>query len=141
MRLIGKLLRLSQIERRLLIQSSLLLWAIRAGLALFPLQRVRRLLARLSGERGQAPIRQIAWAVDAASRYGSPSTCLTRALAMKALLVRHGHPATLRIGVAKEAGGTLEAHAWVESGGVVVLGQVEELASYTPLPPLQMDGP
>ena len=141
MRPISRFLRLSATERRLLVQSALLLWAIRAGLALLPLQRVLRILARLSHETGHASISTITWAVDAATRHLSPSTCLTRALATQVLLVRNGHPASLHIGVAKEAGGKLEAHAWVESGGTIVLGELDELSRYTTLPPLQMDGP
>jgi hypothetical protein len=53
-----------------------------------------------------------------------------------ALLARSGHPAELRIGVVKTAAGGLQGHAWVESNGRVVVGNLPDLSSYTPFPPL-----
>ena len=50
-------------------------------------------------------------------------------------------PACLRIGVVKGAGGQFQAHAWVESDGVVVIGGSEpEPERYTPLPALDGAG-
>jgi hypothetical protein len=53
------------------------------------------------------------------------------------LLAHHGDPAVIRIGVAKNKNGQLEAHAWVESRGRVVIGGSRELFRYTPFPPVQ----
>ncbi len=65
------------------------------------------------------------------------ATCLPQALAAEALLRRAGHPADLRIGVAKTGPGRLLAHAWVECRGRVIVGDLpERLADYAPLPPL-----
>jgi hypothetical protein len=46
------------------------------------------------------------------------------------LLQQQGYPASLQIGVAKGRDGQLEAHAWVESQGQVVIGNLENLAHF-----------
>jgi hypothetical protein len=54
------------------------------------------------------------------------------------MLHRRGYPADLRIGVygrATNAARPLEAHAWVECEGRVVVGKVQNLADYTVLTP------
>ena len=53
------------------------------------------------------------------------ATCLTQALVTKLWLARTGHHATVRIGVARSDGGELQAHAWVENSGTVVIGGSE----------------
>jgi hypothetical protein len=45
--------------------------------------------------------------------------CLTRSLALQAILARHGAQAQLRVGVAR-AGSGLAAHAWLELSGTVL---------------------
>jgi len=64
------------------------------------------------------------------------ASCLTQALAAAILLARHGYPATLRLGVAKNPDGSLRAHAWIESGGQTMLGGPEtgEFAHLPPIP-------
>ncbi|MGH9900718.1 MAG: lasso peptide biosynthesis B2 protein, partial [Pyrinomonadaceae bacterium] len=81
------------------------------------------------------------WAVNTSARYVPGATCLPRALATKVLLARSGHRASLCFGVAKDAGGRLEAHAWVESQGRIVVGALKDLSRYTRLPPLEGEGP
>jgi hypothetical protein len=63
-------------------------------------------------------------------------TCLSQALATHILLVRSGYPAQVRIGVAKTDRGRLEAHAWVEGDGQILVGDVAGLSRYVRLPPL-----
>jgi hypothetical protein len=84
-----------------------------------------------------AKIEKIAWAVAVASRYVPAATCLTQALAGQILLAQHGEPALLQIGVAKNEAGKLEAHAWVESRGRIIIGDSEELFRYTRLPSME----
>ncbi len=50
------------------------------------------------------------------------SNCLVRALATGIVLKRYGYPSELKIGVMKPVGGRFEAHAWLESGSSVVIG-------------------
>jgi hypothetical protein len=68
---------------------------------------------------------EIAWAVAAVSSYVPNATCLVQALAAESLLARAGYPSRLHLGVARaEPPGrrTLDAHAWLECGGHVLLG-------------------
>jgi hypothetical protein len=104
---------------------------------------LRRLLAKLRlakpivGEEHSANIEKIVWAIAIASRYVPAATCLTRALAGLVLLTQHGEPALLQIGVVKNEAGKLEAHAWVENRGRIVIGAAPELLRYTRLTSLE----
>jgi hypothetical protein len=49
-------------------------------------------------------------------------TCLIKALAGRSLLARYGYPATLRIGIKRDAAGQFTSHAWLEQNGCAVLG-------------------
>lgn len=141
---LAKLRRLPAAERGLLLQAFALLWTVRLGLWLLPFSVVRRFLrgrpARSRvGHASPSPPDRVAWAVLVASGYVPRATCLARALVAQALLRRRGLPAELRIGVARGGGRALDAHAWVESGGRIVLGG-DELDRYTPLRPASEPG-
>lgn len=117
-----------------------LLQAIRLGLWANQFQRLtvlsHYLAQRLKQTRLFEPVSvsQILKAVHLTSRY-SPGTvkCLARAIATHFLLESAGYPSRLKIGVLKTEGKTLEAHAWVEHRGSVVMGQVEQLTDFIPL--------
>lgn len=66
-------------------------------------------------------------AMTRAARTLPGSTCLARALAAERLLRAGGHETTITIGVARGVPGALplDAHAWIESHGVVVAGDGE----------------
>lgn len=140
MRRIRRFLRLSTTERQLLISAVLLLGAVKVGLVLLPFHKARRLLGMLSKEApglhrddDRASLERVVWAVTLAGHIMPwASTCLTRALSAQVLLLRRGHPALLHIGAVRGEKGKFEAHAWVESGGDVVIGGYE-LEQYTPL--------
>ena len=139
MRPLDRFLRLPAADRSLLVRSVLLLGATRLALWLLPLRFVRRLLARTARPTPAARATQerIAWAISVARRVVPQATCLPQALAAEALLTRCGYPVELRIGVIKTDRGRLVAHAWVESGGRIVVGELHEgLSRYTALPPL-----
>jgi hypothetical protein len=55
----------------------------------------------------------------------SSRPCLTQALVLDSYLRRAGYPSRIALGVARGSQGELEAHAWVESDGVIVLGGEE----------------
>lgn len=75
----------------------------------------------------------IAWAIEAASvRVPGGRNCLVRALATEYLLHRYGYLCELRIGAKRDEAGEFTAHAWLESGGRVLIGEFE-LQSYVPL--------
>jgi hypothetical protein len=81
-------------------------------------------------------VTKIAWSIRVAARYIPSATCLTQAFAGVRLLKEFGQPACLRIGVAKSTEGKLEAHAWVESSGRIVIGKLSDLSRYNVLSPL-----
>lgn len=65
-----------------------------------------------------------AWAAHAIGRRFLPERpCLTQALVLQYLLLRRGDDAAeLHIGVTKDKEGALQAHAWVERKGRVLIG-------------------
>jgi hypothetical protein len=113
---------------------------VRAALWVLPFGRLRSAIARLVRRRPSSlasspgDVDRIAWSVGSAARFVPKATCLTQALAGEVLLRRAGYPAEVRIGVAKDPAGKLEAHAWVESGGRVVIGD-HDLHRFTTLGP------
>lgn len=136
------LLRLSAEDRSLLTSSVLLVGVARLALWVLPFNFVRRALTRRA-RRSVAPYTtdRIGWAISVAKEFIPRGNCLPQALAAESLLLRSGHPVELRIGVVKTAQGLLEAHAWVESGGRLVVGDLAQgLSTYSPLPPLPSAG-
>jgi hypothetical protein len=137
MKRLRKFFRLPAIKRRLLVQAVFLLGIVKLGLALLPFLTLRNILARIAQtpplpKTNRVSPDQLAWAVSLASQYTvGAKTCLAQALTAQALLTRYGYPAHLQLGVAKSDNGQLQAHAWVESNGKVVIGDLnEELARY-----------
>jgi hypothetical protein len=141
-------MRLPAAERWLLVKAALLLAAIRLGLGLLPFHTLRRLVAEVAEaptgwlqEADRSSADRIVWAVEAAGRHlPGAGTCLTQALAAQVLLARRGHPGLLHIGVVKGEEGKLEAHAWLESRGRIVIGG-SELERFTPLVTLEGEEP
>lgn len=76
----------------------------------------------------------LAWAVRATARRVPQASCLTQALALEALMAEFGLRPELRIGVARHADGTFEAHAWVELEGRVLIGALPDLERFAVLP-------
>jgi hypothetical protein len=138
----NRFLGLSWRERWLLVEAATLLLAIGAGLRVCPFRRLRTLLAFFA-RLGTDPIAadRVAWAVAAAARRLPrwSSGCLPQALAAETLLARRGYRPELRIGVRASRLGrparepALEAHAWVELEGAVLVGALDDLAAFAPL--------
>jgi hypothetical protein len=133
------LLRMPGRDRLQIVLTFLLLAAIRLGLWLLPFQTLLQRLEKL-GRSASAPrsIRQIVWMVNVSSRYMPGVKCLARALTTRVLLNWYGYASELRIGVAKGEQGELEAHAWVEYQGKVIIGGLSTLSRYVPLPSLNL---
>lgn len=133
---VRRFFRLSIREQWLLVRAAVLLAGVRAGLAFLPLWTVRRALwcaVVATGWRSRIPDEggRCVWAVEVAARQGpAGATCLTKALVAQTLLQNVNIPATLHIGVAGVFHGRPQAHAWVESGGQVVVGRVPDLEAY-----------
>jgi hypothetical protein len=126
-------------ERALLVRAILTLGFARLTLKLLPFARVRRLITPRPGAPKHphiAPL-NVRWAIKHAERVIPDATCLPQAVTAEALLTRAGHPVALRIGVTKREDGRFEAHAWAESGGRIVIGDLPwGLGEFSHLPPL-----
>jgi hypothetical protein len=126
MKRIHKFLNLSSDERRLFIKTWVLLGVIKLGLELVPFSTLRKLLFKLTSllrNLGKDFSEEyLVWSVAVASPYVPKTTCLAQALAAQLLLQRAGYQARLHIGVNYGIGGRLEAHAWVESKGRILIG-------------------
>lgn len=135
---------MSRPERLLILRVAALQCAIRLALRLIPFRRVIAAVNRQSNSRirGRARTRftpeQLARAVSMTSgRLFRDAPCLTQAFAVKVLYCRRGLPASVRIGVRRLPESGFEAHAWVESGGCVVIGFLEDLSTFEVLPELE----
>ena len=114
---------LTPTERCLLLEVMLLLAVSRVALRRLPLRWIATYIGQhqaIAEECGAAQYalrgHQVAWAVRVACRHLPwEGTCLVQAMAAKVALARRGCPATLYLGVAKDAHGVLEAHAWLRS--------------------------
>lgn len=130
-----RLIAMSSGRRLLLLETPVAL-----GLAVL---RVRilpfRLFARRLGQHGRIAsnslthaqkelARDVEWLIGAyCRRLLVTPTCLEQAAAAKALLTRHGVPATVYIGVAQPSAlGVVNAHAWLTCGKRVVTGRSAE---------------
>lgn len=61
-------------------------------------------------------------------------TCLRRATTLYYLLRLSGHPVHLQVGVRKEKGGTLEAHAWITLRGDTILeAPSAQISTFSPI--------
>lgn len=117
-----------------------LIQSIRLGLWARSWQQVTHLLSKLSASLSPTPwlksltIHQIVNGVQVVSHYSPGQVkCLARAIATTFLMDGAGYSNDLKIGVAKSEAGAIEAHAWVEYQGMVVMGQVERLSEFIPL--------
>jgi len=125
-------------EKRLLVTAFVLLAFVRAGLWSLSLQQLRRLLEQRvspaaslrSGMRSD--VGRISWAVTTASRFIPRATCLVQALALQTMLRQHGIASSLNIGVAKQDGDRLNAHAWIQHGDELIACGSNPV-DYTPL--------
>lgn len=134
-------LRLSPQQRGLFLKTFVLLTKVRLGLRFFSFQDLRQRLSQPTGlpqDVHGVKLGQIIWAVNISSRYmPGGAKCLAKALTTQTLMQTYGYPPELKIGVAKSDAGAFQAHAWIEYQGNVVMGQLDDLDIYTPLPSLR----
>jgi len=128
-------------RRRLVAEAGALLALVRVGLHLCSYTRLHRALGFLASRtRVSAPVSRaghidVAWAVTAAGRrLPLKTTCLVDALVTDTMLRRRHHASEVRFGVRLgERQPQLDAHAWVECEGDLVIGLLDDLNEYTPL--------
>jgi transglutaminase superfamily protein len=135
----GSLRKFAQLDRRdkrLLLRVLVVVAAVRVALWVLPFGTLRKLMSHFANPRGSRPAvapHRLVWAVTAASRRIPSATCLTQALALHLLCRRRGWPTQLQIGVAR-SNGAFRAHAWVEHGGEILIGEPASPNAFTPLP-------
>lgn len=138
-----RLLRLVQLqseERQLLWRALLWVMLMRLALYVLPFTQLRTLMQKLLQRATLSPPAlevtrdQILWSVQVVSRWIPNATCLTQALAARILLSQHRYPHQLCIGVDIGSGQLFSAHAWLEEGDQVLIGQLPDLSRYTRLP-------
>ena len=127
-------------DRNLLAGAAAVLLLMRYGLATLGYAKVRQWVSRphriaAPGDSGE--IDRIVWAVSAAGRVAlGEKPCLPIAMATQWLLSRRGFSTDLRIGVMRGESGNLEAHAWVEREGLILIGDSPALDRMERLPAL-----
>ena len=138
---VAKFFSLSSADRRLALEAAVFLGMARLAVVALPFRWVASALGRreaaldfsaASGKtRCPLPARRVAWAIRRTGRH-TPwrSNCLAKSIAGRFMLRRRRIASTIYVGVAKDAGGEFEAHAWLTSGGVI-LNDDSDLERYT----------
>jgi len=139
MALLVKFLRLKRTEKSLVLRSFLLVLFIRLLLWLVPARLLQRLFTSNPTETGEnsgndwSEITKIVRSVRSVSRFVPRATCLTQALAASLLIRRSGQRSELKIGVAKNEQSQLIAHAWLETVGRIILGELPDQSRFVAL--------
>lgn len=135
-------LRNSLPDQWFLIKALVLVWCVRLGLWLIPLRVLREVIAKITSNAPTTTrcqpldfnsVKRMASSVRRVSHYVPAASCLTQALSTQVLLGRRGQASSLRIGVTRGAEGELKAHAWLESNGEIIIGQVKDPLKYAVL--------
>ncbi len=121
----------------LYLNAALWLIAVKIALHLLPFDRLRIWLTRSTQPDGNPQdikeMRTIILAIERISQFLASLriNCLPQALVGHRLLRQQGFDVQLRIGVLKNHGDQLTAHAWLEYQGQVVLGALHNLKQFT----------
>lgn len=138
MELLSKFFRYPPAERGLLLRAGVMMLGVKGGLAVLPLGRLMRLVRSTRPSRPVRihSLRTIHHAVQAAGRRVPGARCLERSLVAQHLLLRMGYSAELKLGVKKDTGKRIHAHAWVECEGAVVFDSDQSSQSFSSFPNL-----
>jgi hypothetical protein len=142
---IGGFLSVSLGDKFRLLSSTILLPAVSVGIGFLSFSRVRALLLWVAAVGrplipGTPTPGRIVWTVEVADDHlPGDRTCLVRSLTGEMLLCLYDFHPEHRIGVAKDADGTVEAHSWLEHEGRILIGELDDLTRYEPLPSLDGD--
>jgi len=127
--------RCSRQRRILLLDAMLRLLIVRCALNILSLASVDKLTCSGPRALSRSNTADIVSAIETASLYAPAPSCLVRALAASWLLRLNGFNPVLRYGVMRVRNG-LDAHAWIEIDGRVVLGggSIDRYALLAPIP-------
>ena len=147
-RAFSRFIALDRSQRRLVIEAAALVTLVGTAMSAGGFARARPLLERCArtrkasrtfapGENLRTSVEPstVAWAVTAAvSRFPFWHTCLVKALVTDLMLRRRGMASSIFVGVRRsQIAASIDAHAWVESGGAVVIGALDDLSDFTVL--------
>jgi hypothetical protein len=138
-------LRRSGSDWKLFLRAYVWVWIIRIALWLAPFRKIYDWTIHFrQGRIGDRPldarsVYKVVWAVSAAARRVPRATCLTQALATQIMLGRRGHRTSLQLGIMKTEAGKMDAHAWLEREGKVLIGLNDTFGKLTRLPPLESE--
>ncbi len=127
-------------ERGMVVRTLFWLWFFRLRNLVLPYRLTKKWMSEEiaidpSAEmKNDVVIKEVASSVNRCKRYVPGATCLTQALAARAVMRHYGQASNIRLGVAK-SDASIEAHAWVEVEGRIVLGRQPNNARYTVLHP------
>jgi hypothetical protein len=134
-RKLGLLPGMSGAQLLLLVEAALFLAFARLAILVIPFRRIVPWLERSpdAPQRDAAAIATVRQAVEIAAR-NVPwnAVCLPQAMACKAMLARRGQGSALHIGAARGGRDGLMAHAWLVTGGEIVIGE-DGSSEMTPL--------
>lgn len=110
-------------EWRSLLRAAWWLVVVRLSLVLLGFTRTRTWTKRARPRPGRNAIPiVVGWSVEAVGRRLPGMKCLSRALAAEVILRRGDRDPKLCFGVVRDADKGIEAHAWVEDAGRIVVG-------------------
>lgn len=132
MSLLTKYFKLAWRDQILLIKTLFIMIKIRSMLWLMPFSNIQKSFSKIkvTGKRDKT-VCDLSWSLKAVSHYFPGSTCLSNALTGYILLSKHGYAGLVKIGVGKSVEGEFEAHAWLEYGDRIIIGESEK--EYVPL--------
>lgn len=133
---VGKFFSLPAEEKRIFLRALFLLVYLRFSLRFKQFKNVVKDVSRKTSGQNSAqkktvlPPPRVASLLNAAGSILPYTTCLPKALAGSILFSSLGYQTRLHIGVTKEKGSLLEAHAWLTLDGSVIVGYRSDLARY-----------
>jgi hypothetical protein len=135
MRALDRWAGLSAARRRLLLQAAVAVPVAAGAIWSLGTSRTRELMPLLPWRlRPDDELEDVGWSVESVGRRIPGARCLARAVAAEAILDRGGRSPQMQIGARRDSNGEVEAHAWVEVRGMVVVG-AEDRDAFTRLDP------
>jgi hypothetical protein len=130
MQMLGKFLRLSSSDRRLFVEAAIWLGIARLAVLVVPFRWITPFFGThmVESTENTTPdhkdiMGRVSWAVQTASRHLPwECKCLAQAIAGKGMFKTRRVPSTLYLGLLKDGGEKLKAHAWLRTGDLIVTG-------------------
>lgn len=123
-------------EKIFLAHCILTLCAVRLALSMNSASLIAEKISRIevAAEADPHTAKLVAWGIGACAKFVPGATCLTQALAGQYLMARREFSSIVRIGIERRNHKEIRAHAWLLSGGFVVLGgRASDMSLYTNL--------